>query len=85
MKIFTLKRMIGLAAIAGVVQYARKQGGFRPMLEGLMDKAKEVTHREPRSPIASRTTPESTSRSVDETSVYGGNAYGGFGNNSPRT
>ena len=39
MKIFTVKRVIGLAAIYGVVHYVRKQGGFGKMIEGLTARA----------------------------------------------
>jgi hypothetical protein len=41
MKIFSIKRMLGLAAIYGAVQYARKNGGAKSAFNGLLDKAKD--------------------------------------------
>jgi hypothetical protein len=84
MKVFSLKKMIGLAAIVGIVQYARKQGGFRPMIENLMNKAKSVDL-EPRD-VASRTTPSSSSRNYGD-EITGTSSYGGYGsgNNSRRS
>ncbi len=42
MKIFGIKRILGLAAIYGAVQYAKKNGGARNAFNGLLDKAKEL-------------------------------------------
>ena len=41
MKIFSIKRLIGLGAIYGAVQYARKHGGAKNAFNGLLDKAKD--------------------------------------------
>jgi hypothetical protein len=38
MKIFSIKRMIGLAAVAGAVAYARKNGGFKNAFNQLVKK-----------------------------------------------
>ncbi|MEO8699988.1 MAG: hypothetical protein ABI867_08085 [Kofleriaceae bacterium] len=42
MKIFSLKRIIGLAAIGGAVAYARKNGGFKNAFNGLLEKGKAL-------------------------------------------
>ncbi len=42
MKIFSIKRMIGLAAVGGAVAYARKNGGFKNVFNQLMTKKDEL-------------------------------------------
>ena len=42
MKIFSLKRIIGLAAIGGAVAYARKHGGFKAAFDDLKVKANDL-------------------------------------------
>ncbi len=42
MKIFSLRNILGVAAIYGVAQYAKKQGGFRPAFENVMDKLRNL-------------------------------------------
>lgn len=42
MKIFSIKRLLGLAAIYGGVQYARKHGGAKNAFNGLLEKAKDL-------------------------------------------
>ena len=42
MKIFSLKRIIGLAAIGGAVAYARKHGGFQNAFSDLKVKANDL-------------------------------------------
>jgi len=42
MKIFSLRNMVGLAAIYGAAQYAKKHGGVRNALTGLVDKVRGV-------------------------------------------
>ena len=41
MKILTFKRLLGLAAIGGAVQYARKHGGFQNAWTELKGKARD--------------------------------------------
>ena len=41
MKIFSIKRLLGLAAVYGAVQYAKKNGGAKSAFNGLLDKAKD--------------------------------------------
>jgi hypothetical protein len=43
MKIFTIKRVLGAAAIYGAVLYARKHGGAKNAFNELLGKAKDVT------------------------------------------
>lgn len=45
MKIFSIKNLLGIAAIGGVVAYARKQGGFKKAFESLIAKKEEVLAR----------------------------------------
>ena len=45
MKIFTLRNILGAAAIYGVVQYAKKHGGFANAYNELLGKAKELGQR----------------------------------------
>ncbi len=42
MKIFSLRNLVGLAAIYGAAQYAKKNGGVRNALTGLVDKVRGV-------------------------------------------
>ena len=42
MKIFSLKRILGLAAIGGAVAYARKHGGFQNAFSELKVKANDL-------------------------------------------
>ena len=42
MKIFSIKRVIGLAAIYGAVRYAHKHGGAKNALDELLGKAKKM-------------------------------------------
>ncbi len=42
MKIFGIKRILGLAAIYGAVQYAKKNGGAKNAFNGLLEKAKDL-------------------------------------------
>jgi hypothetical protein len=45
MKIFTLRNILGAAAIYGVVQYAKKKGGFANAYNELLANVKELGHR----------------------------------------
>lgn len=42
MKIFSIRNLLGVAAIYGASQYAKKNGGFRPAFEGLLAKVKDA-------------------------------------------
>ncbi len=44
MKLFSIRNLLGVAAIYGATQYAKKNGGFRPAFEGLLAKVKEATN-----------------------------------------
>ena len=41
MKIFSIKRVLGLAVVGGAVAYARKHGGFKKSIQGLLAKKDE--------------------------------------------
>lgn len=42
MKLFSIKRIIGLGALYGAIQYARRHGGPRNALNELLGKAKNL-------------------------------------------
>ena len=42
MKIFSIKNVLGLVAIGGVVAYVRKHGGFKKAFQGLIAKKDEI-------------------------------------------
>jgi len=44
MKIFSIRNILGVAAIYGAAQYAKKNGGVRNALEGLVTKVKEAAN-----------------------------------------
>ena len=44
MKIFSIRNLLGVAAIYGASQYAKKNGGFRPAFEGLLAKVKNAAN-----------------------------------------
>lgn len=44
MRIFSIRNLLGVAAIYGASQYAKKNGGFRPAFEGLLAKVKDVAN-----------------------------------------
>ena len=83
MKIFSIKRALGLAAIYGVVQYARKNGGFAPMIEGLKTKVNELkdqatqTLSQVTNQTANTDTNTTTRSTAPVTSSYGESGYGG--------
>lgn len=85
MKLFSLRNMVGLAAIYGVTQYARKQGGFRPMLEGLLNKTRTATEIEPGDTASSpaSSSPEIEEK-IEETIGYtGSSGTSDYGDDSP--
>ena len=90
MKLFSIKRLIGLGAIYGAVQYARRNGGAKNAFNQLLGKAKEKINEakdfvgEPadkavddKSPLAS-----GSSSFASEDRLGGANAYGGYSNGS---
>lgn len=44
MKIFTLRNVLGVAALYGASQYAKKHGGVRPALDGLLTKIRDAAN-----------------------------------------
>lgn len=44
MKIFTIRNLLGAAAIYGAAQYAKKHGGARNAFEGLLAKVKDAAN-----------------------------------------
>ena len=44
MKLFSIRNLLGVAAIYGASQYAKKNGGFRPAFEGLLAKVKDAAN-----------------------------------------
>ena len=42
MKLFSIKTMLGMAAIGGAVMYVRKQGGLQKTFDNLMGKKDEL-------------------------------------------
>ena len=75
MKIFSLRNMVGLAAIYGAAQYAKKHGGVRNALTGLVDKVRGVADVQ-RSDVIGKAHDASVGPS------YGASSYEGAG--SPR-
>jgi hypothetical protein len=81
MKIFTVKRVLGLAAIYGVVRYARKQGGFGKMLEGLTTKgnAREAQADDTLGSVTRTANTGTRSTTPVTSSGFGGSYSGGSG------
>jgi hypothetical protein len=48
MKIFSIKSLLGMAALYGATQYARKNGGFRQAATGLLDKVRQAADQQRR-------------------------------------
>jgi len=83
MKIFSIKRLLGLAAVYGAVQYAKKHGGARNAFNGLLDKAKDFAGN-PKSEVGS--TVSGSAVGSESSSAYGTSGIGsrssGFGGSS---
>lgn len=85
MKLFSIKRLIGLGAVYAAVQYARRHGGAKNAFNELLGKAKEKMS-EARD-LASETK-DSVAQDADfasgsggysaEERIGGANAYGGY-------
>jgi hypothetical protein len=73
MKIFSFKRILGLAAIGGAVAYARKNGGFKNAFNGLVQKGQDLARN-----MADKKDPKSGGSVTSEpaaTSGYGSSSY----------
>ncbi len=90
MKIFGIKRILGLAAIYGAVQYAKKNGGAKKAFNGLLDKAKDLAGKvkDEVGQVASKAEtnlPSTTPRPAEYSSTAGYGSYSGgngFGGNN---
>lgn len=58
MKIFSIKTLLGVGAIYGISQYAKKHGGLRNAFDGLLDKVKTAANEREQSMGSSRTSSE---------------------------
>ena len=83
MKVFSFKRLIGLAAIGGAIAYARKHGGVKNAVSDLKKKANDFLNE---NKSASTTTNQdsssyqkSSSNLVDDTGQTYGGTYGSGG------
>jgi hypothetical protein len=92
MKILSIRRLLGLAAVYGAVQYARKNGGAKSAFNGLLDKAKDLAGqvKDQVSSIASDVKSEATTAEPASTSSFGSDyssassGYSGIGSNGRR-
>lgn len=94
MKIFSIKRLLGLAAVYGAVQYARKNGGAKNAFNGLLDKAKDLAGqvKEQVGGLASDVKSEASSSESSAAPSFGSedrfgsssSGYGGIGSNGRR-
>ncbi len=92
MKIFSIRNLLGVAAIYGASQYAKKHGGFRPAFDGLLAKVKDAANMKKEELIG-----RSHDASVDQTASspstgyeaggsYSGGGYSGdFGGGNRRS
>lgn len=85
MKIFSIKRLLGLAALYGAAQYAKKHGGARNAFNGLLDKVRTAANAKKEDLIGSAHDQSVGSSDVsprtgfaDENTGYGGGSYGGY-------
>ncbi len=85
MKILSIKRLLGLAAVYGAVQYARKNGGAKNAFNGLLDKAKDLAGQVKdqvgsiASDVKSEASPESSTASSLGSDDRFGSSSSGFG------
>ena len=80
MKIFSLKRIIGLAAIGGAVAYARKRGGFKAAFEDLKVKANDLVAKGKEQLEANKPAAASSVSGSSYTGSVGGASGGSNGN-----
>lgn len=73
MKIFSIRNLLGVAAIYGASQYAKKNGGFRPAFEGLLAKVKDAANIKKEELIG-----RSHDASVDQSAQGAGLETGGY-------
>ncbi len=69
MKMFSLKNLIGLAAVGGAVAYARKHGGVKNAMTELMSKKDELL-----SKFSQRTEQQDVSQGMSNAGSYGSTA-----------
>lgn len=90
MKLFSIKRLIGLGAIYGAVQYARRHGGPKNAFNELLGKAKDkineakdfVGEANVKAPDGKSDLAAGSSAFASEDRLGGANAYGGYSNGS---
>lgn len=78
MKIFSIRNMLGLAAIYGASQYAKKHGGFRPAFDGLLAKVKDAANIK-KEELIGRTHEASVDQSTSQGTGYESGGYSGGG------
>jgi len=76
MKIFSIRNMLGIAAIYGASQYAKKHGGFRPAFDGLLAKVKDAANIK-KEELIGRTHDASVGQSSQGTGLESGSYSGG--------
>lgn len=94
MKLFSIKRLIGLGAIYGAVQYARRHGGPKNAFNELLGKAKDKINEakdfvgeaadkaNDKAPDGKSDFAAGSSSFGTEDRIGGANAYGGYSNGS---
>ena len=90
MKLFSIRRLIGLGAIYGAVQYARRHGGPKNAFNELLGKAKDkineakdfVGEANDKAPDGKSDFASGSSSFASEDRIGGANAYGGYSNGS---
>jgi hypothetical protein len=80
MKIFSIRNLLGVAAVYGAVQYAKKNGGARNAFEGLLAKVKDAANLKKEELIgrAHDASVDSGSQGIEPTPSYdtGSSGYG---------
>src|SRR4051812_242676 len=80
MKILSIKRLIGLAAVYGAVQYARKHGGPKNAFNELLGKAKDLAGqvKDEVGNVAGTSDVSSTSSGIGSKSTYGSSSSSSY-------
>ncbi|MBA3453203.1 MAG: hypothetical protein H0T42_08935 [Deltaproteobacteria bacterium] len=81
MKIFSIRNMLGLAAVYGASQYAKKHGGFRPAFEGLLAKVKDAANLK-KDELIGRSHDASVGSTEQQSTGYESGSYTGGGYSS---
>ena len=83
MKLFSIRNLLGVAAVYAAVHYAKKNGGARSAFEGLIAKVKNAANAEKEVLIgkAHDASIESNSSTYDTGSYRGGGYSSGVGGN----